>query len=90
MCPSRTSWRCGSSAAGRALPVPLKGVLDGLSKAAADMQLRLTWVQAGNDPVAMLSLPDGNDADRVVRIEGLELADGSICISGITERRKPQ
>jgi len=70
------------------LPVPLKTVLDGLSKAAADMQLRLKWVQAGNDPVAMLSLPEDDDADRVVRIETLQLADGEIRVSGITERRK--
>jgi len=70
------------------LPVPLKKVLDGLSKAAADMQLRLKWVQAGSDPVAMLSLPEDDDADRVVRIESIELTKGNIHVSGITERRK--
>jgi hypothetical protein len=71
------------------LPVPLKSVLDGISKAAADMQLRLTWAPAGNDPVAMLSLPEDDDADRVVRIESLELGNGEIRLSGVTERRKP-
>ena len=53
------------------------------------MQLRLKWAQAGSDPVAMLSLPDDDDADRVVRIETLELRKGEIRVSGITERRKP-
>ena len=69
------------------LPVPLKSVLDGISKAAADMQLRLTWAPAGGDPVAMLSLPEDADADHVVRIESLELRKGEIHISGVTERR---
>ena len=70
------------------LPVPLKGVLDGLSKGAADMQLRLKWAQAGGDPVALISLPADGDADRVVRIESIELHKGEIHVSGITERRK--
>ncbi len=69
------------------LPLPLKDVLDGLSKGAADMQLRLKWAQAGGDPVALISLP-GDDADRVVRIESLELRKGEIHVSGVTERRK--
>jgi uncharacterized protein YpmS len=71
-----------------ALPMPLKSVIDGLSKAAGNMQLRLRWGPAGNDPVAMLSLPEDDDAERVVRIETLELRQGEIFISGVTERRK--
>jgi len=71
-----------------ALPVPLKRVLDGISKAARDMQIRLEWRQAGNDPVALLSLPEDPEADRVVRIESLEVVDGEIRIVGVTERRK--
>jgi uncharacterized protein YpmS len=70
------------------LPVPLKDVLDGISKGAAELHLRLRWAHAGNDPVALISLPDDDDADRVVRIESLELRKGEICVSGITERRK--
>jgi hypothetical protein len=71
-----------------ALPLPLKRVLDGLSQAAADLHLQLRWVQADSDPVAMLSLPEDEDADRVVRIDTLELGDGKITLSGVTERRK--
>jgi hypothetical protein len=70
------------------LPVPLKDVLDGISKGAAEMQLRLKWAQAGSDPVAIISLPDDTDADRVVRIESLELREGAIRVTGTTERRK--
>ncbi len=69
------------------LPVPLKNVLDGISKGAAEMQLRLRWAQVGSDPVALISLPD-DDADRVVRIKSLELRKGEIDVSGLTERRK--
>jgi hypothetical protein len=72
-----------------AIPVALKQVLDGISKAARDMQIRLEWRQAGNDPVALLSLPEDPDADRVVQIESLQVLDGKIRIVGVTERRKP-
>jgi hypothetical protein len=71
-----------------AMPVPLKRVLDGISKAAGDMQIRLQWRQSGNDPVALLSLPEDPDANRVVRIESLDVADGEIRIAGVTEQRK--
>jgi hypothetical protein len=70
------------------LPVPLKKVLDGLSQAAADLRLHLKWVQAGNDPVAMFSLPEDDEADLVVRIETLELGEGRLHVAGVTERRK--
>jgi hypothetical protein len=71
-----------------ALPAPLKQVLDGVSQAARSMQLRLDWRQAGSDPVAMLSATDDPEADYVVRIEKLELADGEMRIAGVTERRR--
>jgi hypothetical protein len=71
-----------------AIPLPLKQVVDGVSQAARNMQLRLKWSQNGNDPVALLSLPDDPDADRVVRIESVEVIEGKIRITGVTERRK--
>lgn len=70
------------------VPLPLKDVLDGISKGAAAMRLRLKWRQSGNDPVALISLPNDDEADRVVRIESLEVCKGEIHVSGITERRK--
>jgi uncharacterized protein YpmS len=70
-----------------AVRLPLKQVLDGLSQTARDVRIRLDWRQAANDPVAMLSVPDDPDADYVVRIESLQLAEGEIRIAGITERK---
>jgi hypothetical protein len=70
------------------LPVPLKKVLDGLSQGAANLRLRLRWVQAGSDPVAMLSLPEDEEADRVVRIESIELREGEIHVWGRTELKR--
>lgn len=70
------------------LPLPLKGVLDGISKGATEMRFRLRWAQSGADPVALISLPS-DDGDRVVRIESIELRKDAIHISGVTERRKP-
>lgn len=71
-----------------AIPAPLKGVLDGLSRAAQDMRLRLDWHRSGGDPVAMLSIPDDPDADCVVRIEHIGLAEDEIQLSGTTERKR--
>ncbi len=71
-----------------ALPVPLKDVLDGISKGAAELQLHMQWAHSGSDPVALISLPDDSDADRRVRIESLELCKGEIHVSGVTERRR--
>jgi hypothetical protein len=70
-----------------ALPAPLKDVLDGISRAAAQLRLRMRWAQSGGDPVALISMPD-DDADCVVHIESIELRKGVIRITGVTERRK--
>lgn len=74
-----------------AIPVALKPITDGISKAAGNMQIRCQWKQAGNvgsDPVAMLSFPDDPDAERVVRIKSLQVIEGEIQITGSTEQRK--
>jgi hypothetical protein len=71
-----------------AIPVALKQVIDGISKAARDMQIHGEWKHAGNDPVILLSLPKDPAAKHVVRIESLVIADGEIRIVGVTERRK--
>jgi hypothetical protein len=84
--PSVVAFRIVRARAGM-LPVPLKDVLDGMSKGAAEMQFRLNWAQAGSDPVALITLPD-DDTDGVVHIESIELRQGLIHVSGITERRK--
>ena len=88
-CPSRTWWPCKSFAPGRGDSRGAERVIDGISKAARDMQIHGEWRHAGNDPVVLLSLPKDPEADHVVRIESLVIADGEIRIVGVTERRKP-
>ncbi|MBU4272689.1 MAG: hypothetical protein KKE86_14045 [Planctomycetes bacterium] len=71
------------------LPVPLGQVLDRVSEAAREMQLHLEWRRGGDDPVALLSLPNNEDGGRIMRIETLRLGDGEIYITGTTKRKEP-
>jgi hypothetical protein len=73
-----------------AIPMPLKGVLDGITSAVSGLRkgIHLEWRQSGNDPVAMLSPEDDADADYVVRIESLDVVEDEIRIVGVTERKK--
>ncbi len=70
------------------LPVPLGKVLDRISKMARKMHLHLEC-RGGDDPVALLSLPNSEDGGRIVRIETLRLGDGEIYIAGTTKRKEP-
>ncbi len=70
------------------LPLPLGSIVDWLSQAARNMNLRLEWRHAGSDPVAVLSLPE-TEGDQTVRIDTLRLDDGEIYVAGSTQRRKP-
>ena len=67
------------------LPVPLGQVLDRISEAAREMQLHLEWRRDGDDPVALLSLPDSEDGGRIMLIETIRLGDGEIYIAGTTK-----
>ena len=67
------------------LPVALRQVLDRISEAAREMQLHLEWRREGDDPVALLSLPDSEDGGRIMRIETIRLGDGEIYIAGTTK-----
>ncbi len=70
------------------LPMPLEKVFDRISKTARKMQLHLEC-RGGDDPVALLSLPDSKDDGRIVRIETIRLGDGEIYIAGTTKRKEP-
>lgn len=70
------------------LPVPLEKVFDRISKMARKMQLHLEC-RGGDDPVALLSLPNSEDGGRIVRIETIRLGDGEIYIAGTTKRKEP-
>jgi hypothetical protein len=68
-------------------PVPMKPILDELSKAARQMQLHIEWRQSNGDPVALLSMPAGQKTRRAVRIESVTLDQGKISISGDASRK---
>ncbi len=66
-----------------ALPVPLAKVLDSISHAAHELNLRLEWRRLDGDPVALISFPSaGPGASDHVNLEALELRDGELFVSG--------
>lgn len=69
------------------LPLPLKDILERISQEAAQTDLKTRWRQADGDPVVEVFLPQprGKD-DKRVRIETLQLGEGSVYVSGSTER----
>jgi hypothetical protein len=70
------------------LPLPLGKVLDALSEAARNLHLHLEWRRAGEDPVAMISLPEEED-EPTAQIDTLRLGDGEIFVAGSTGPRNP-
>ncbi len=66
-----------------ALPVPLGHILDSISHAAQQLNLRLEWRKSHGDPVALITLPalhDGNSEP--LRLDLLELRDGELFVAG--------
>ena len=69
------------------LPLPLQGILDQISKKAAQTDLQIRWRQAEGDPVLEVTVPPPRDKnDKRVRIERLQLGEGKVYVSGSTER----
>jgi uncharacterized protein YpmS len=67
-------------------PLPLKDILDQLTKAAAQAQIRLQWETIEDEPVALITIPAMRDGGKVVvSIDALELRDGAIYFRGRTE-----
>jgi hypothetical protein len=67
-------------------PLPLKEVLDQLTLAAREANVRLRWETIDNEPVAVITIPAMRDGGKVVvSIDSLELRDGSISFRGRTE-----
>ena len=80
--PNVLALRIRSARAG-ALPVPLAKVLDSISHAAHELNLRLEWRRLDGDPVALISFPSaGPGASDHVNLEALELRDGELFVSG--------
>jgi hypothetical protein len=74
-----------SARAGK-LPVPLGQVLDGISKAAQNMELPLEWRQHNGNPVALLTIGSARDAaDRKIELEKIELRKGTLFLAGRTQ-----
>lgn len=69
-----------------AIPIPLKGVLESISKGAVTRGIALQWSQIDGDPVALVTIPPGRDKDTIYRFEVIELREGEIFMSGRTER----
>ena len=70
-----------------ALPLPLGRILEQISTAANDMDLRLTWRQVDGDPVALVELSSLGDDDTALVVESLELGEGSFYVAGRSEPR---
>ena len=70
-----------------ALPLPLGQVLDRVTEAARQADVRLEWQQADGDPVALVRIPPTRDDRQQVHLENLRLGEGEIYIGGTTERR---
>lgn len=70
-----------------ALPLPLADLLDGVSKAAADMDLRIRWLKADGDPVALIEIPPAKGQfNTAYQLETLDIRDGEVYLSGHTRR----
>lgn len=82
--PNVLSVRIHQARAG-SLPAPLGQVLQGISKAAADANLQLSWLQAGGDPVAVIRFhPPYDEQGNSQQLETIELRDGELYVAGST------
>jgi hypothetical protein len=71
------------------LPWPPAQVLQGISEGCRRAGLGVRWLQAGGDPVALVSLGRiEGQRGKPVRIEEVRLDEDEIHISGVTEKRK--
>jgi hypothetical protein len=70
------------------LPVPMAKVIRPVGQAAAQLNLHLTWQQQEGDPVAVVSLDRSpGAADRDVKLEAIELAEGELRLAGVSRKR---
>lgn len=68
-----------------ALPVPMKTVLEHVTKTAKRLEVPLRWEQKDGDPVALLTIiPERDDDDRYLVLDDIELHDGELYLSGRT------
>jgi len=68
-----------------AVPLPLASVIDRITQAAHDLHLHIRWLQAGGDPVAVISIPPPRAGEGTrLAIEALQLNQGELFVAGHT------
>ena len=85
--PNQVAIRLRAIRAGR-VPIPPTQILAGVSEAAREAGVDLTWSQQNGDPVALLRIPIRHPqfTDRQLLLETLELEDGKVRLAGSTKR----
>lgn len=67
-------------------PVPLVQVLNTVSNFAMRAEFDLTWANSGQDPVALITIPEHReDLKKLLYLDILEVRDGKVYLSGRTE-----
>jgi hypothetical protein len=69
-----------------AIPWSLGRILNGITDAAQQSNVRIQWGQSGGEPVALITIPplDG-DRKKIVHIDTIQLEEGQLSIGGTTE-----
>lgn len=75
-----------SHARAGAFPLPLGNILEGITRAATDAKMQLSWLQADGDPVAVVRLHAADDK-AFYRLEKLQLGEGEVFVAGYTVPR---
>lgn len=78
-----------SHARAGAFPLPLGNILQGVTRAAAEAKVQLSWLQAGGDPVAVIKLHPSDDK-AYYRLEKLELGENEVFVAGYTVPRESE
>jgi hypothetical protein len=66
-----------------ALPIPLKGALDEVTRTSQRMDLPLRWMHANGDPVAVVAIsPEDSAEEQRICLDTLKLLDGAIYLAG--------
>lgn len=76
-----------SHARAGAFPLPLGNILQGVTKAATEAKVQLSWLQAGGDPVAVIRLHPSDDK-AFYRLEKIELGQNEVFVAGYTVPRE--
>jgi hypothetical protein len=71
-----------------ALPIPLGRVLENISRAAQQLNLRLEWRRSQGDPVALVTLPQQGSGPAPWQLESLELRERELFVSGTVGKHK--